>query len=233
MNIVVFTGAGVSADSGISTFRGGNGLWDSHRIEDICTADAIRHNREEVIKFYNIRRKELLSVEPNPAHVAISKLEAYFKVQVVTQNIDDLHERAGSTDITHLHGELRKLRSTKDEHLVYPIDGWEQDPNARSKEDDALLRPFVVFFGESVPLFERAAEIVSTADLFIIVGTSLAVYPAASLLNYVRPKVKVYVVDPSVPNVRVITNPVEYIQMKAAQGMPLLADRLIKEYVTK
>lgn len=229
MKIVVFTGAGVSVDSGLCTFRGGNGLWDSHRIEDVCTADAMLHNREEVIKFYNIRRKELLSVEPNPAHVAISKLEDYFNVQIVTQNIDDLHERAGSTNITHLHGELRKLRSIKNEHLIYPIQGWEQDPNARSKDDDALLRPFVVFFGESVPLFERATEIVSTADLFIIVGTSLAVYPAASLLNYVRPKVKVYVVDPSVPNVRAIPNPVEYIQMKAAQGMPLLVDRLIKE----
>jgi len=229
MKIVVFTGAGVSVDSGLCTFRGGNGLWDSHRIEDICTADAMLHNREEVIKFYNIRRKELLSVEPNPAHVAISKLEDYFNVQIVTQNIDDLHERAGSTNITHLHGELRKLRSIKNEHLIYPIQGWEQDSNARGKDDGALLRPFVVFFGESVPLFEHAAEIVSTADLFIIVGTSLAVYPAASLLNYVRPKVKVYVVDPSVPNVRAIPNPVEYIQMKAAQGMPLLVDRLIKE----
>ncbi len=233
MKIVVFTGAGVSADSGLCTFRGGDGLWDSYRIEDVCTADAIRHNREEVIKFYNIRRKELLSVEPNPAHVAISKLEAYFDVQVVTQNIDDLHERAGSSDITHLHGELRKLRSTKDEHLIYPIEGWEQDPNARSKDDGALLRPFVVFFGESVPQFELAAEIVSTADLFIIVGTSLAVYPAASLLNYVRPRIKIYVVDPEVPNVSMTTNPVEYIQMKAAQGMPLLADQLIKEYAKK
>ncbi len=233
MKIVVFTGAGVSADSGICTFRGGNGLWDSYRIEDICTADAMLHNREEVIKFYNIRRKELLSVEPNAAHVAISKLEEHFRVQVVTQNIDDLHERAGSSDITHLHGELRKLRSTKDEHLIYPIEGWQQDPTAHSKDDGALLRPFVVFFGEAVPMFEQAAEIVSTADLFIIVGTSLAVYPAASLVNYVRPWVQIYVVDPEVPNVSVPRNPIEYIQMKAAQGMPLLADKLIKEYAKK
>lgn len=233
MKIVVFTGAGVSADSGLCTFRGGDGLWDSYRIEDVCTADAMRNNREQVIKFYNIRRKELLSVNPNPAHVAICKLEAYFDVQVVTQNIDDLHERAGSSNITHLHGELRKLRSTKDEHLIYSMQGWEQDPTVRSKDDGALLRPFVVFFGEAVPMFEQAAEIVSTADLFIIVGTSLAVYPAASLLNYVRPKTKIYVVDPEVPNVSVAHNPIEYIQMKAAQGMPLLADRLIKEYAKK
>ncbi|MDD4637947.1 MAG: NAD-dependent deacylase [Bacteroidales bacterium] len=233
MKIVVFTGAGVSADSGLCTFRGGDGLWDSYRIEDICTADAIRYNREEVIRFYNIRRKELLSVEPNPAHVAIHNLEAYFEVQVVTQNIDDLHERAGSSHIIHLHGELRKLRSTKDESLIYPIEGWEQDPELRSKDDGALLRPFVVFFGESVPQFEHAAEIVSTADLFVIVGTSLAVYPAASLLNYVRPGVKIFVVDPDIPKVSVTTNPVEYIQKKAALGMPLLADKLIKEYAGK
>lgn len=229
MRIVVFTGAGVSADSGIATFRDSDGLWSNYRIEEVCTPEALARDRAKVINFYNIRRKELLEKEPNAAHRAIRELERYFDVEVITQNIDDLHERAGSSRITHLHGELRKLRSSVDENLIYPIDGWEQQPDARC-EKGSLLRPFVVFFGESVPMFDTAARIAATADILVIVGTSLAVYPAASLVRYIRPEVPVYVVDPGKPELTGIRNPVEVIRMKAAEGMPVLARRLIETY---
>lgn len=230
--IVVFTGAGVSADSGISTFRDSDGLWDKYRIEDVCTPEALAKNRQLVIDFYNIRRKELLSKTPNDGHRAIKRLEEYFDVEVITQNIDDLHERAGSSRITHLHGELRKLRSSIDESLTVPIEGWEQKPDARGT-DGSLLRPFVVFFGEGVPNFDRATQIAATADIFVIVGTSLAVYPAASLVRYIRKDVPVYLVDPNVPDTGGIRNPLESIRMTAAQGMPLLADKLIETYAAK
>ena len=226
--IVVFTGAGMSADSGLSTFRDADGLWDRYRIEDVCTPEALAKNRQLVIDFYNIRRKELLSKEPNAGHLAIRRLE----VEVITQNIDDLHERAGSSRITHLHGELRKLRSSIDETLTVPIEGWKQEYDTRCK-DGSLLRPFVVFFGESVPMFDRAAQIASTADIFVIVGTSLAVYPAASLVRYIRPDVPVYLVDPNKPDMRGIRNPLEAIRMRAAEGMPLLTEKLIDTFGQK
>ena len=161
--IVVFTGAGVSADSGLSTFRDADGLWANYRIEDVCTPEALVRNRALVIEFYNKRRKELLSTKPNPAHYAIAELEKHFDVQVVTQNVDDLHERAGSTRVTHLHGELMKLRSERNSELIVPIEGWEQTLDARA-EDGALLRPHIVFFGESVPMFDRATQIAAEAD---------------------------------------------------------------------
>ena len=183
-------------------------------------------------RFYNIRRKELLSKEPNAGHLAIRRLEDYFEVEVITQNIDDLHERAGSSRITHLHGELRKLRSSIDETLTVPIEGWKQEYDTRCK-DGSLLRPFVVFFGESVPMFDRAAQIASTADIFVIVGTSLAVYPAASLVRYIRPDVPVYLVDPNKPDMRGIRNPLEAIRMRAAEGMPLLTEKLIDTFGQK
>lgn len=224
--IVVFTGAGVSADSGISTFRDSDGLWDHYRIEDVCTPEALVRNRNMVIEFYNKRRKEVLETAPNPAHLAIRRLEEAFDVEVITQNIDDLHERAGSSHITHLHGEIRKLRSSIDENLIVPIEGWRQDPQAKAP-DGSLLRPFVVFFGESVPMFDRAARIAATADILIIVGTSLAVYPAASLVRYVPAEIPVYLVDPNQPDTAGIRNPLEHIRMRAAEGMPLLADRLL------
>ena len=216
--IVVFTGAGVSADSGISTFRDSDGLWDKYRIEDVCTPEALARNRKTVIDFYNIRRRELLSKEPNAGHYAIRKLEDHFDVEVVTQNIDDLHERAGSTHVTHLHGELRKLRSSADESLVVPIEGWEQHLDDRAP-DGSLLR-----------MFDRAARIAATADLLIVVGTSLAVYPAASLVRYIRPDVRVYLIDPNEPDMSGIRNPTELIRMNSAQGTPLLVDRLIGEF---
>lgn len=226
--IVVFTGAGVSADSGISTFRDADGLWANYRIEDVCTPEALARNRAQVIEFYNIRRRELFSVEPNAAHRAIAELERHFDVEVVTQNVDNLHERAGSTRVTHLHGELMKLRSERNPELIVPIEGWEQPLDARA-EDGALLRPHIVFFGESVPMFDEATRIAASADVMIVVGTSLAVYPAASLVRYARAGVPVYVVDPGNPDVAMIRNPLTHIKARAAEGMPALAEQLISE----
>lgn len=224
--IVVFTGAGVSADSGISTFRDSDGLWCNHRIEEVCTAEAMLFNRKGVIDFYNERRRDLLTREPNPAHLAIAKLERYFNsVEVVTQNVDDLHERAGSTHVTHLHGELRKLRSSRDEQATVPIEGWRQDYDARHP-DGSLLRPFIVFFGEGVPMLEPAIRLTSEADVFIVVGTSLKVYPAASLLHYVKPGAQVYLVDPGNPDLPADSNLV-FIKKRAAVGVPELVDQLI------
>lgn len=226
--IVVFTGAGVSADSGLSTFRDADGLWANYRIEDVCTPEALAHNRPLVVEFYNKRRKELLSTKPNPAHYAIAELEKYFDVQVVTQNVDDLHERAGSTRITHLHGELMKLRSERNDNIIVPIEGWEQPLDARA-EDGALLRPHIVFFGESVPMFDAATKIAAEADMMIVVGTSLAVYPAAMLVRYAKSGVSIYVVDPGNPDTSMIRNPLTHIKARAAEGMPQLAKELIEK----
>lgn len=226
--IVVFTGAGVSADSGLSTFRDADGLWANYRIEDVCTPEALAKNRSLVIEFYNKRRKELLAVEPNAAHYAIAELEKHFDVEVVTQNVDNLHERAGSSKVTHLHGELMKLRSERNSDLIVSIDGWEQTLDARA-EDGALLRPYIVFFGESVPMFDRATQIAATADMMIVVGTSLAVYPAAMLVRYAKAGVPIYVVDPGNPDTSMIRNPLEHIKARAAVGMPELVNRLVEE----
>ena len=227
--IVVFTGAGVSADSGISTFRDADGLWANYRIEDVCTPEALKRNRALVVEFYNKRRKELFSVEPNAAHLAIAELEKYFDVEVVTQNVDNLHERAGSTHVTHLHGELMKLRSERNPDLIVPIEGWEQTLDAKA-EDGALLRPHIVFFGESVPMFDRATQIAAEADLMIVVGTSLAVYPAAMLVRYAKAGVPVFVVDPGTPDTSMIRNPLTHIKARAAEGMPELAKQLVEQY---
>lgn len=227
--IVVFTGAGVSADSGIATFRSSDGLWASHHIEDVCTPEALLRNRRGVIDFYNERRRELLQTEPNAGHRAIVSLAEKFDVSVVTQNIDDLHERAGSHDVLHLHGELRKLCSTADPQATVPIQGWEQPLDAKHA-DGSLLRPFVVFFGEAVPQFTIATQIVRTADILIVVGTSLAVYPAASLVGYIRSDVPIYVVDPGEPNVAGITSRVIHLRKNSAVGLPRLAKQLINEY---
>lgn len=227
-NIVVFTGAGVSADSGIATFRDSDGLWCNHSVEEVCTAEAMIYNRKGVIDFYNERRKELLEKKPNAAHIAIAALERHFPVQVITQNVDDLHERAGSTHITHLHGELTKLRSSRDESATVPMEGWKQEYDARHP-DGSLLRPFIVFFGESVPNLSKAIELTQKADIFIVVGTSLKVYPAASLLQYVRAGVPVYLVDPGTPDIAGVGEPFTFIKKRAAEGVPELVNRLIKE----
>ena len=226
--IVVFTGAGVSADSGLATFRDADGLWASYRIEDVCTPEALRDNRATVIKFYNERRRELLEKQPNAAHYAIAELEKHFDVDVITQNVDNFHERAGSTHVTHLHGELTKLRSSINPDLLVPIDGWEQKLDAKAP-DGSLLRPHIVFFGESVPMFDKAARIAATADIFIVVGTSLAVYPAASLVHYVRPDVPIYLVDPGTPTLALIRNPLTHIRARAAEGVPQLVEKLEHE----
>lgn len=226
--IVVFTGAGVSADSGIATFRDSDGLWANYRIEEVCTPEALARDRAKVVEFYNLRRRETLSKEPNAAHRAIAELEKYFEVEVVTQNVDNLHERAGSTRVTHLHGELTKLRSTANPDLIYPIEGWEQKLDARA-EDGSYLRPHIVFFGESVPMFDRATRIVEKADVLVVVGTSLAVYPAASLVHYARRDVPIYLVDPGQPDVAMIRNPLTHIRERAAVGMPQLLETLIKD----
>ena len=227
--IVVFTGAGMSADSGLATFRDADGLWAEYRIEDVCTPEALRRDRATVIGFYNMRRREMLGREPNAGHRAVAGLERFFDVEVVTQNVDNLHERAGSSRVTHLHGELTKLRSSAAPGLVVPIEGWEQPLDATAS-DGALLRPHIVFFGESVPMFDRAVGIVSAADLFVVVGTSLAVYPAASLVRYVRPGVPVFLVDPGEPDTSMIRNPFTHVRARAAEGMPALAARLEEEF---
>lgn len=224
--IVVFTGAGVSSDSGISTFRNSDGLWANYRIEDVCTPAALVNNRAQVVEFYNIRRKELLQTEPNAGHFAIAELEKKFEVEVVTQNIDDLHERSGSSHVTHLHGELRKLRSSSDENLIFPFEGWEQ-PLDMTAPDGSLARPFVVFFGESVHMFDRAAEIVASADILVIVGTSLAVYPAASLVRYAARRAPIYLVDPNPPMLEGIPNRVHYIGENSITGLPKLCKILM------
>lgn len=224
--IVVFTGAGVSAESGLATFRDADGLWAQYRIEDVCTPEALHRNRALVIEFYNKRRKELLSTLPNAAHKAIAKLEEYFDVEVITQNVDDLHERAGSTKVLHLHGELKKLRSQSNPELIVDIEGWEQKLEDRA-DDGSLLRPHIVFFGEAVPMFERAIEIVNRADIVIIVGTSLAVYPAAALVRYTSKEAHLFVVDPGEPDCRGIDNELLHIKEKAGDGVPMLVEKLI------
>ena len=223
--IVVFTGAGMSADSGIATFRDADGLWANYRIEDVCTPEALVRNRALVIDFYNMRRREMLAAQPNAGHLAIAGLERDFDVEVVTQNVDDLHERAGSTRVTHLHGELRKLRSMRNPDVIVPIEGWEQPLDATAPAG-ALLRPHIVFFGEPVPMFERAAGIAAQAEVMVVVGTSLAVYPAASLVRYVRPEVPIYLVDPGNPDVSGIRNPLTIIRKRAAEGVPELVELL-------
>lgn len=225
--IVVFTGAGMSADSGLATFRDADGLWADYRIEDVCTPEALARNRALVIRFYNERRREMLSAQPNAGHLAIAALERDFDVEVVTQNVDNLHERAGSTRVTHLHGELTKLRSSRNPDEIVPIEGWEQQLDATAP-DGSLLRPHIVFFGEAVPMFERAAEIAATADVMVVVGTSLAVYPAASLVRYARPDVPIYLVDPGHPDTTGIRNPLTVIAKRAAEGVPEVAALLRK-----
>ncbi len=224
--IVVFTGAGVSADSGIATFRDSDGLWAQYRIEDVCTPEALHRNRALVIEFYNKRRRELFERKPNAGHYAIAQLEKHFDVEVITQNVDNLHEQAGSSKVLHLHGELTKLRSSRNPELIVPIEGWEQKLDATAP-DGSLLRPHIVFFGESVPMIEPATALVEKADLLIVVGTSLAVYPAASLVHYARPEVPIFLVDPGTPDTRLIRNPLTHIKARSAEGVPRLVEELI------
>lgn len=195
--LVISTGAGISAESGISTFRDADGLWENHNVMDVCSAEGFMRNPALVHQFYNDRRRQLLTCSPNAAHLGLVELEKWYDTYVITQNVDDLHERAGSSRILHLHGELMKVRSMTDETRVYTLDEehLETSPATRDRYGDPV-RPHIVFFQEAVPNIERAIEWTEEADIFVVIGTSLVVYPAASLLHYVRRGVPVYYIDP-------------------------------------
>ena len=222
--LVVLTGAGVSAESGIKTFRDADGLWENHRIEDVATPEAWRRNPKLVLEFYNQRRKQLLEVAPNEAHKTLAALEQYFEVQIITQNVDDLHERAGSTQVLHLHGELFKVCSTKEPSLIYE---WKKDLQWGNTCDlGSQLRPHIVWFGEAVPAIEDAMQICHTADIFLVIGTSLQVYPAAGLIHDVPNEAPKYIIDPNAVAVSAKAN-VNFILEKASTGTALLAKKLI------
>jgi len=225
--IVILSGAGISAESGISTFRDNNGLWENHRVEEVATPEAWQANKELVLKFYNQRRKQLFEVEPNNGHRALVDLEQKFDVHIVTQNVDDLHERAGSSKVLHLHGELKKVRSTLDPRLIYEMDSWELKLGDLC-EKGSQLRPHIVWFGESVPNIIPAVEIVQDADIFIIVGTSLNVYPAAGLSNEVKPGTPIYLVDPADVETGNLKN-VTHIKSRAGEGLTKLAELLLNK----
>jgi len=214
--IVVLTGAGISAESGISTFRDSNGLWENHDIMEVASPEGWRNNPKLVLNFYNLRRKQLKEVKPNSAHYFLKGLEEKYEVVVITQNVDDLHERAGSSKIIHLHGELLKVRSEKNEDMVLD---WSEDINLGDlAEDGAQLRPYIVWFGEMVPMLERAVEEVLSADVMLVIGTSLQVYPAASLIDYIEYGKPVFVIDPN--SVLVPHNPhIKIIRKTATEGV--------------
>lgn len=224
-HIVVLTGAGISAESGIKTFRDADGLWEGHDIMEVASPRGWKENPENVLEFYNQRRRQLLQVYPNPAHKALVKLEEQFGVTIITQNIDDLHERAGSSKVVHLHGELLKARSTFDEDLLLD---WKNDLNVGDFcEHNFQLRPHVVWFGEPVPMFTKAMEVTEKADILLIIGTSLQVYPAAALMDYVQPGTPAYFVD---PNPAIKSHPaIKIIKEKAAVAVPELVKGLLED----
>lgn len=226
--LVVLTGAGISAESGIPTFRDAGGLWEGHAVEDVATPEAWERNQSLVLEFYNQRRKAALAVEPNAGHRALAALEKYFRVSIITQNVDNLHERAGSSQVLHLHGELFKSRSTADETLVYDISGWELKEGDRC-ERGAQLRPHIVWFGEAVPMMDLAIAETTEADIFMVVGTSMQVYPAASLLYYVDDSVPKYIIDPNLPLVHHRPN-LKMVEEKASVGLARVSQELIERY---
>mgnify|MGYP000424139111 CR=1 FL=1 len=224
-NIVVLTGAGISAESGIKTFRDADGLWEGHDVMEVATPQGFAKNPELVLEFYNQRRKQLVTVKPNAAHYALATLQKYFKVHVVTQNVDDLHERSGSKEVTHLHGELLKARSSIDDSLIY----------SRSKdiligdlcEKKSQLRPHIVWFGEDVPLMDKAIEIIKKADALLIIGTSMQVYPAAGLIDYARTNIPIYFIDPHPKVAKNDYNNLTIIAESATKGVPIAVNSLI------
>ena len=224
--VVVLTGAGVSAESGIPTFRDADGLWEGHDVMEVASPEGWRKNRELVLDFYNQRRKKALEVKPNRGHEILAELEQHFDVTIVTQNVDNLHERAGSTKVIHLHGSLFESRSTLDETLVYPIKGWELKLGDKC-EKGSQLRPNIVWFGEMVPMMEVAAKHASQAEIFLVVGTSMVVYPAASLINYVPWETLKYLVDPKLPDIGEIPN-LKMIEDKASTGMESVKRELLE-----
>lgn len=221
--VIVFTGAGISAESGLQTFRDQNGLWQGYRVEDVATPSAFKKNPELVLDFYNQRRRNVKEAQPNAAHVALAALEQRIEVEIITQNIDDLHERAGSSKVLHLHGEIFKMRSALREDLVYPI--YNDILVGDLAEDGAQLRPHIVWFEEPVPLFDQAIQQVQDADAFVVIGTSLVVYPAASILNYLPPFMPVYVLDKKVP--KISRERVTYIEQSATEGINELIRMLL------
>jgi len=221
--LVVLTGAGISAESGLKTFRDSDGLWEGFNIEDVATPGAWKKNPQRVLEFYNHRRKNVLDAKPNAAHTGLAELEQDFDVHIITQNIDDLHERAGSTQILHLHGEIFKMRSEKTERFVYDIKGdikW-----GDTAEDGAQLRPYIVWFEEPVPMIEKAIPVVHDADIFVVVGTSLVVYPAAGLVHYAHPDTPKFIVDKKVPYTSSVRNLIA-IEKPATEGIQELKQYL-------
>jgi NAD-dependent deacetylase len=228
--IVILSGAGISADSGLKTFRDMGGLWENYKIEEVASPEGWAANPALVLDFYNQRRLQAFDAVPNAGHLALADLEADFDVQIITQNVDNLHEKAGSIHVIHLHGELSKVRSTLNENLVYDIQN-KTISMGDTAEDGAQLRPDIVWFGEDVPLIEKAADICATADIFIVVGTSLAVYPAAGLINYVPTQSPRYVIDPGLVHYSFTTKNTEFIQETAKDGLPELVMRLKAKYL--
>ena len=221
--LVILTGAGMSQESGLRTFRDMGGLWEEYDITEVATPEAWRRNPSLVMQFYNERRKQLYECEPNAGHRGLVELEKDFDVSIITQNVDDLHERAGSTKIVHLHGELKKARSSVDESLVYDIDGWELRFGQKCTKG-SQLRPHIVWFGEAVPAMDDAIPLVEEADILVVIGTSLNVYPAAGLVNYTRSEIPIFVIDPERPQVYIRN--VNYIQEKAGKGVEILKEKL-------
>ncbi len=228
--LVVLSGAGISAESGIATFRDSGGLWEGHRVEDVATPEGWMRNPKLVLDFYNERRKKALEVKPNRGHEILVELEKDFEVTVITQNVDDLHEKAGSKNVLHLHGKLFESRSTKNPQLIYPINGWELKLGDVC-ELGSQLRPNIVWFGEAVPMIEVAAEVAASADVFVVVGTSLLVYPAAGLIDYVKDAVPKFIVDPKRPEVYHVPH-LEFITEVASVGMAKLKAKLLEAFTS-
>lgn len=226
--IVVLTGAGMSADSGLKTFRDSGGLWEGYEIQEVATPEGWKNNPEKVLDFYNKRRKQAYQAKPNKGHKALVKLEEQYKVTIITQNVDNLHERAGSGNVLHLHGNLHKARSEKNEELIYEV-GRDPIRLGDKAEDGAQLRPHVVWFGEMVPNLQRAAEIVSRADILIVIGTSLAVYPAAGLIDYAPSSIPKFLVDPNKPELY-DERGWNFIKKRAEDGVPSLVQDLLNNH---
>lgn len=221
--LVVLSGAGISAESGIKTFRDADDLWENHRIEDVASPEGFTKNPKLVLDFYNLRRRQLKDVQPNLAHRLLRDLEDYFQVHIITQNVDNLHERAGSTKVLHLHGQLDKVKPS---HQESPIIHWEGDLNLGDVDENGVqLRPHIVWFGENVPEMENAVKIVNEADIFLVIGTSMQVYPAASLIDFIPENSEVYIIDPHLPNS--YTRSENCFQTTATDGMKKLFERLI------
>jgi len=223
--LVVLSGAGMSQESGLKTFRDMGGLWEEYDVTEVASPQAWESDPELVLRFYNERRKQLLEARPNKGHIGIAALEDWFDVEIITQNVDDLHEQAGSTKVLHLHGELMKARSTIDPGLVYELDNWELKTGDLC-EKGSQLRPHIVWFGEPVPAFDEAISIVQQADILVVIGTSLEVYPAAGLVNYTLPDTHLFVIDPGRPEI--YSENVSYIQEKAGKGVEILKEKLEK-----